>query len=116
MTMYSQADIATRALRELGVVASDEAPSAEDLEHAAETISGLFLTMAAEGIAIVGGSSSAVPEGYLIPLGQYFAKHLAASFGAVSDKTELIGKQAEMTLRRMAAGNAAYTPVPAEYY
>lgn len=81
---YTAAEIATRALREPGLIAAEETPSAEDMAWALETLSSEAASMRVRGIRFWGGSATVLPEEYLVPLARRIALPMSASFGLVS--------------------------------
>lgn len=111
MTTYSKADLATRVLRDLGLYASDETPSAADQEWAEETVSAEAAMLASIGLPIWNGSVMAVPEEYLTPLSRRIGLAVAPSYGLVDVATaQLAMREAERYLTVMAAPRAA-TPL-----
>jgi hypothetical protein len=83
MTTYTLSDLATRVLRDLGLVAADETPSAEDMAWAQETCTAEIATLNATGLPIWNGSDVAVPREYLTPLSRRIGLAIAPSFGLV---------------------------------
>src|SRR5688572_29323806 len=81
MTTYSQSDLATRVLRDLGVISAEETPSAEDLSFAQETIGAEVALLAATGIPIWNGSDVSVPLEYLTALSRRLGLAVGPAFG-----------------------------------
>src|ERR1043166_9401111 len=68
MTIYSQSDLATRVLRDLGLIGAEEVPSAADLQWSAETVGSEVALLGSIGLPIWNGSDLSVPLEYLAPL------------------------------------------------
>ena len=79
--MFTLAQLATRVLRDLGLVGAEETPSSADLAWAEETCSSEIGMMAAKGISIWNGSEYDVPNEYLTVLSRRIGLSLAPSFG-----------------------------------
>lgn len=116
MTIYSRSDLATRVLKDLNLIASDETPSAEDLEWAEETVASVTAQLAAESITIANGSDQALPLEYLVPLSKRIGLDIAPSFGLMSvDQAEVAKPVLNTTLRRMNAREPTGVIAEAEY-
>jgi len=103
MTTYSLSDMATRVLKDQGLIAAEEVPSATDLEWAEETVSAEIAMLAALGMPIWNGSAIAVPQEYLTPLSRRIGLAFAPSFGLMTvAQAEAAMPLAETNLRRMA--------------
>lgn len=117
MTTYTKSDLATRVLKDLGLVGADETPSADDLSWAEETIGAVVAQLASEGIFIMGGSDETVPQEYLVPLSKRIGLDIGPSFGLFSiADAEQAKPSANTTLRRMAAKPATGSVVEVDYY
>lgn len=117
MTTYSQSDLATRVLKDLGLVAAEEDPSAPDLVWAIETLSAEVALLGAIGMPIWNGSDMAVPVEYLTPLSRRIGAAIAPSFGLMSiadaEKTMLITEQ---NLRKLSQQDGTGARQQAEYF
>jgi hypothetical protein len=103
MTTYTQTDLATRTLRDLGLIGSEEVPSAADLAWANQTIESVVPTLAAIGLPIWNGSEAQVPSEYLVPLSKRIGLDIASSFGLTDPVEAEAAKTAmERTLTLMA--------------
>ena len=117
MTVYSRSDLATRALKDLGLVAAEETPSAADLDWASETTASVAAQLATEGIAIWNGTDESVPLEYLAPLSRRIGVDMAVSYGLLSiDAAEAAKPPLNMLLRRMNAKQSSGATVKSEYY
>ena len=104
MTTFSQSDLATRMLKDLGLIASEEVPSAPDLEWAEETVSSEVAMLATIGLPIWNGSDMSVPLEYLTPLSRRCGLAVAPSFGLMDQATAILAmREAERYLTVMAA-------------
>lgn len=104
MTTYSAADLATRVLKDLGLVEADETPSASDLAWATETVSSEVALMSAKGIVIWNGSDQSVPLEYLTVLSRRIGLAVGPSFGLMDlAQAQMAMTLAERDLRVLAA-------------
>ena len=109
MTTYSRSDLATRVLRDLGLIASDEDPSPDDLAWAEVTVSFEVGLLNNIGLPIWNGSEMAVPESYLTTLSRRIGLAVAPSFGLMDMATaQLAMREAERYLTIMAAPRGAH--------
>jgi hypothetical protein len=110
--MYSQTDLATRVLRDLGLLGSEETPSAPDLDWATETVSSEVAMLGAIGLPIWNGSDMAVPVEYLSPLSRRICLAVAPSFGLTDTATaQMAMREAERYLTLMASPRLG-SPLP----
>lgn len=117
MTTFTKADLATRILRDAGLIGAEETPSAIDLLFAEETLSSEIDAMAAQGIKIWDGSEDEIPNSYLTPLSRRIVLAIAPAFGLASAaEVELAIPKVEATLRRMSAIPATNAVVRNEYF
>jgi hypothetical protein len=92
MTTFSKSDLATRILRDAGLIGAEEVPSAIDLLWAEETLSSEIDLMAEKGILIWNGSEIDVPNAYLTTLSRRIGIAIGPSFGqmAIADASVAI--------------------------
>lgn len=103
MTTYTLTDMATRVLKDLGLVGADETPSSVDLEWAKETVSAEVATMAALNLPIWNGSDVSVPIEYLTPLSRRVGLAVAPSYGLTDVATATNAmREAERVLTMLA--------------
>lgn len=103
MTTYSQSDLATRMLKDLGLVGAEETPSATDLEWAQETVGAEVAMLGSIGLPIWNGSDMSVPLEYLTPLSRRCGLAVAPSFGLMDTASaQLAMREAERYLTVMA--------------
>jgi hypothetical protein len=81
MTTYTLTQVATRVLKDLGLLGSDETPTSEDLEWAVETVTSEILMLSDTGLPIYNGSEVIIPAAYLTSLSRRLGLALAPSFG-----------------------------------
>lgn len=116
-TTYTLSDLATRSLKDAGLIAAEETASASDLVWAQQTITEVAAELAAIGIRIWGGSEAAVPNGYLLALSARIGLSMSTSFGLM---TYLEAEQAkppiEMRLRALSATPPTGAVQTAEYF
>jgi hypothetical protein len=117
MTTYSRADLATRVLKDLGLIAAEETPSATDLDWASETVSTEVALLSGIGMPIWNGSDMSVPVEYLGSLSRRIGAAIGPSFGLMSpadaERTMLVTEQ---NLRKLATVPATGTVQQAEYF
>lgn len=117
MTTYTQADIATRVLKDLGLIGAEETPSAADLLWAEETIASEVAMMRARGLVIWNGSDVALPVEYLAPLSRRIGIAASPSFGLMSTaQAEQAIPLAEMNLRAMSMTPSTGEVAEANYF
>jgi hypothetical protein len=103
MTTYSQSDLATRVLRDLGLIGAEEVPSAADLQWSEETVGSEVALLGSIGLPIWNGSDLSVPLEYLAPLSRRIGLAVAPSFGLLDTASALLAmREAERTLTVMA--------------
>lgn len=117
MTTYSRNDLATRVLKDLGLVAAEETPSAVDLEWASETIASVAAQLSVEGIVIWNGSDESIPLEYLVVLSKRIGLEAGPSFGLMSiADAERVKPPLNNLLRRMNAKPNTGVIQKAEYF
>ena len=117
MTTYSRSDLATRVLKDLGLVGADETASAADQEFAEETVSAEVQMLSRIGMPIWNGNEMAVPEEYLTILSRRIGLAIAPSFGLSDIATATLAmREVEKTLRQMSAKPATGSVAENEYY
>lgn len=115
-TSYTTAEMATRVLRDLGLVAAEETPSDADLSWATETVQSEIAMMAAKGIPIWNGSDASVPLEYLSLLSRRIGLALAPSFGLTDiSQATLAMRAAEDDLRILGMTQGTGVTLEAEY-
>lgn len=117
MTTYSRSDLATRVLRDLGLVGADETPSSADQSWAEETVASEVALLTAKGIPIWNGSDEAVPLEYLTLLSRRIGLAVGPSFGLIDLGTATQAMPlVEMDLRRLAAKQPTGSVAEAQYF
>jgi hypothetical protein len=100
---FSRTDLATRVLKDLGLLSAEEVPSAEDLEWAGETVDGEVAMLGAIGLPIWNGSEMSVPQQYLTPLSRRIGLAIAPSYGLMDSANAMLAmREAERYLTVMA--------------
>jgi hypothetical protein len=100
---FTLTELATRVLKDLGLIAADETPSADDAAWAEETCTAETAMLAAVGIPVWGGSEASVPPEYLTTLSRRIGLAVAPSFGLMDSATaQLAMREAERYLTLMA--------------
>jgi hypothetical protein len=117
MTTYTLSDMATRVLRDLGVISAEETPSGVDLTWAEETVSAEIATLAEIGMPIWNGSDVDVPQAYLLPLSNRIGLSIAPSFGLMTlVDAERAKPISDQVLRKLATVPPTGTTQQADYY
>jgi len=117
MPSYTRAQLATRVLKDLGLVASEETPSAIDQSWAEETCQAELGLLAAKGIPLWNGGDNEIPHEYLTLLSRRICLAQAPSFGLSDVATATIAMQsAEADLRRLGSVNGTGAVLQNEYY
>lgn len=117
MTTFTKAELATRILRDTGLIGAEETPSAIDLEFAEETLSSEIDLMAAKGIVIWDGSEVSIPNSYLTTLSRRIGLALGPAFGlgSIADVTVAI-PTVEQDLRTLSTINATGAALQNEFF
>lgn len=112
MTTYSQSDLATRVLKDLGLLGAEEVPSAPDLEWSEETVGSEVAMLGSIGLPIWNGSDMSVPVEYLAPLSRRIGFAIAPSFGLMdAASAQMAMREAERYLTVMASPRGG-NPLP----
>jgi hypothetical protein len=113
---YSLSDMATRVLKDQGLIAAEETPSAVDLEWAQETVTSEVALLAGIGMPIWNGSEMAVPVEYLTALSARIGLAIAPSFGLMTLlEAERAKPFAEQNLHKLATVPATGAVQESEY-
>lgn len=117
MTTYTESELAARVLKDLGLLGSDESPTAEDLADTIETCASEIQQMETRGIAVWGGNEQSVPTQYLTALSRRIGLAVGPSFGmfSVAEATAAI-MPAEQLLRQLSAQEPTGVPMTAEHF
>lgn len=117
MTTYSKSDLATRILRDAGLIGAEEVPSAADLDWAQETLSSEIDLMAAKGLTIWNGSDSSVPSAFFTALSRRIVLAVGPSFGLadVAQATQAI-PVVERDLRIISSTGPTGAVMETEYF
>lgn len=108
MTTYTQAELATRVLRDLGLFGIDETPAADELAFAEETVASEIPMMASIGIPIWNGNELSIPQEYLTVISRRIGLAIAPSYGLADvASAQLAMREAERYLTLMAAPQGA---------
>lgn len=117
MATFTTNELATRVLRDLGLVAAEETPSAADLAWAAETVTSEIQMLAASGIPVWNGSEVEVPSEYLTLLSRRIGLAVAPSFGLISQaEAEAAMPLANRTLHVLGAVKGTGVVQKSEYF
>jgi len=117
MTTYTRTQLATRVLKDLGLVASEETPSAADQSWAEETCEAEIGLLAAKGIPIWNGGDDDIPHEYLTTLSRRIGLAVAPSFGLTDLATATVAMEAlEMDLRRLGSVGPTGNVIEADYF
>lgn len=87
MTTYTKSELATRVLRDAGLIGAEEVPSAIDLAFAEETLSAEIELLAGKGIVIWNGSEESIPQQYLTTLSRRLVAAIGPAFGLLDAVT-----------------------------
>ena len=117
MTTFTTSEIATRMLRDLGLLDIEETPSAAMLSNAEQTVRSEVMLMAASGIPIWNGSEISVPEEYLTALSRRLGLAEAPGYGLVDLATATLAlESAEIPLKRLGLTPPTGASQEAEYF
>jgi hypothetical protein len=117
MTTYTGSELAVRVLKDLGLVGSEETPSAADQTWAEETCDAEISLLAAKGIPVWNGGEDDIPQEYLTVLSRRIGLALAPSFGLSDVATATLAmRAAEDDLRIIGTVPATGKVQEAEYF
>lgn len=117
MTTFSRSDLATRVLRDLGLVAAEETPPADDQTFAEETVQSVYAELAAVGISLPDGNDQALPEKHLVCVSKRIGLDVGTAFGLFSVADAEVAKPiAEQRLRALAAKPPTGQVAPSDYF
>lgn len=115
MATVTKAQLRTRVLEKLGVLAAGEAASAEDAAKVDEVIDDLHEQLVQEGIAA--WTTAAIPQGLAMAMTQWVARLAAPDFGLANDEPiQIQGETGEKKVRQLAAAGDPAEPIEAVYY
>lgn len=114
MTVYTRADLASKALRQPGLYAPDEDIAADDQEEAEIACESLVDTLAELKIFIPNGSVDVVPSAWYLPLANYVGLFLLQSYGGGAPTADTL-QGALAPLRMMSEKPATGAVMEAEY-
>ena len=110
---YNEDELATRTLRDLGLVGSEETPSAADLQWAIESNSSEIMLLSSLGIPIWNGSQLSIPQEYLTTLSRHCGISIAASYGLMPPADAILARRESMReLTMLASPQGAVNPRP----
>jgi len=81
MATFSKTELATRVLKDLGLVSAEETPSAADIAFAIQTADSEIALMETDDIRIWNGDSSTIPLEYLTALSRRIGLAVGPGFG-----------------------------------
>jgi hypothetical protein len=117
MATYTRSELATRVLRDLGLLGADETASAADLDWAEETITSTFAALAGKGIRIWDSSEDAVSETYFVLISHRVGADVAPAFGLMTIADAVTARAAlERDLRTLSAQQPTGSVLPADYF
>lgn len=106
MTTYTEDEFGTRVLKDLGLLGSDETPTAEDLEWAKETAGAEIAMLSSIGLPIWNGSELSIPQEYLTILSRRVGLAVAPSYGLTDPASaQMAMREAERYMTIMASPN-----------
>lgn len=116
MTTYTTEELATRVLKDLGLVDRSATLDADDMAWATETIQSEIQMMAAKGLPVWNGSEVTVPQEYLTALSRRIGIAISVSYGLIDPAaaTQAI-ELAEVNLFRLGQIGPTGAPLEGEY-
>jgi hypothetical protein len=117
MTIYTRTQLATRVLKDLGLIGAEETPSAADLDWAEETCLAEIGLLAAKSIPIWNGGDDDIPQEYLTTLSRRIGLAMAPSFGLTDIATATLAmRAAEDDLRILGSVPATGKTLEVEHF
>lgn len=117
MATLTKAQMATRVLESLGIIASGQTAATADSTLAEEVVDAAWNRLRKLGLAPY--AIGTIPEWAQIPLRDYVAYDLAASFGVVGDRLMDLARRradAERELNRQVSGYRHNLHIKPEYF
>lgn len=112
-TVKTRDQLITRALKNIGIIESGEAPSAEDYASVDDLIDPLIAQLSADGIVYIADPDEIELEFYL-PLARILGNIAGPDFGSAIN--EDAKTRDENILRRIEATKPTFETVKAKYY
>ena len=107
MTTYTEDELGTRILRDLGLIGAEETPTSADLEWAKETAASEISILSAMGVPLWNGNELSIPQEYLTTISRRVGLAVAPSFGLTDPATaQNAMREAERYLTILAAPRA----------
>lgn len=114
MADLTKAQLSTRVLEHLGILAAGESASTADDARVQEAIDSAYERL--RKLGLVPFATSAVPPWAQVALRDYVAGDIAESFGLRDPKWKAMQSLAERDLRRQTAGFRHPIPIRADYF
>lgn len=116
MTTYTQTQLATRVLKDLGLVGADETPSSSDQEWAEQTVQAELSLLAGKGINIM-NSEDEIDQAYFTTISRRIGLAVAPSFGLSDVATATLAMPAvENDLRIIGAVQPTYAVAENDHF
>ena len=117
MTTYTNVLLATRVLRDLGLVGAEETPSSVDQTYAEVTVEAEIGLMSAKGIPVWNGGDTSIPHEYFLVLSRRIGLALAPAFGLadIATATQAM-RAAEDDLRILGSIGPSGAVLESEYF
>jgi len=114
---FTEDELATRVLRDLGLYGPDETPSSDDLEDTKQIIESEVAAMAVRNLPIWNGSEVSVPTEYLTALSRRLGLAVGPTFGSFTIIEAAVGiEPAETYLRQLSMKQPTNVPTGATYF
>lgn len=114
---YTQTQLGTRVLRDLGLYGPDETPTDDDLQDAFEVITSEVAAMTVRGLPIWNGSDTSVPPEYLTALSRRLGLSVGVSFGVFTMVEAIVGiEPSEHYLRQLSSKTPTGETAEATYF
>lgn len=99
MANWTSAELAADVLRRLGVTASGQSATAEDLDVVTDAYASIYPRLRMRGVAPWG--SEAIEEEAQVPLSQYVASQVYSAWGFTGDKEATIRIEGKLGLQEL---------------
>jgi len=112
---FTETETIIHAMRKSGLLASDETPSADDLDFAQKVYRSRIAALSKRGFNLWGLSADTIPDEFFDPIGEYIAMFLLSAQGGPKPPDDAIIAQ-EHTLRQLGAGEPTGEIIGATYF
>lgn len=113
MATKTRAELVSKTLANLGVLASGQSPSDEDASAVDDHVDTAFATLSGKGVVSI-SDDEAIPLELFGPLADWLAEDAAPDFGRATDRKKQMAAEAE--IRKIVYGKPTREPLQVDYF